>query len=118
MGCKAESGADWVVDRSAPSEHKGAVTCTRRPERLMLGLTTGVKLRGPEGAQRPRATSASTSELGCSRLGTCRQVQLPVASSDSSSIATIRKVPIRILRHARGDCPNENVQMVHGPVSI
>ena len=27
-------------------------------------LTTGVKLRGPEGAQRLRATSASTSEFG------------------------------------------------------
>jgi hypothetical protein len=27
-------------------------------------ITTGVKLRRPEGAQRPRASSASTSELG------------------------------------------------------
>ena len=33
-------------------------------------ITTGVKLRGPEGAQRPRATSASTSELyRCRRVG-------------------------------------------------
>jgi hypothetical protein len=29
-----------------------------------VSLTTGVQLRGPEGAQRPRASSASTSELG------------------------------------------------------
>jgi hypothetical protein len=33
------------------------------PSRISVCLTTGVKLRGPEGAQRPRATSASTSEL-------------------------------------------------------
>jgi hypothetical protein len=35
--------------------------------------TTGVKLRGPEGAQRPRAPSASTSEFG-SILVECRSV--------------------------------------------
>jgi hypothetical protein len=34
-----------------------------------VGLTTGVKLRGPEGAQRLRATSASTSELAIAILG-------------------------------------------------
>jgi hypothetical protein len=33
----------------------------------LVFLTTGVKLRGPEGAQRPRVPSASTSELGGSR---------------------------------------------------
>ena len=31
--------------------------------RIDVCITSGVKLRGPEGAQRPRATSASTSEL-------------------------------------------------------
>ncbi len=31
--------------------------------RSQLGLTTGVQLRGPEGAQRPRASSAATAEL-------------------------------------------------------
>ncbi len=31
--------------------------------RSSVRITTGVKLRGPEGAQRPRATPASTSEL-------------------------------------------------------
>jgi hypothetical protein len=29
--------------------------------RSSVGITTGVKLRSPEGAQRPRASSASTS---------------------------------------------------------
>ena len=32
-------------------------------ERRIVGLTTGVQLRGPEGAQRLRATSAATAEL-------------------------------------------------------
>jgi hypothetical protein len=42
--------------RTAPSLVKGDVPIDAR-------ITTGVKLRGPEGAQRLRATSASTSEL-------------------------------------------------------
>jgi hypothetical protein len=33
-----------------------------------VGITTGVQLRGPEGAQRLRASSAATSELGIARL--------------------------------------------------
>jgi hypothetical protein len=45
-------GRDWQVATLVPP---GIISC--------VGLTTGVKLRGPEGAQRLRATSASTSEL-------------------------------------------------------
>jgi hypothetical protein len=37
-------------------------------DRLQVCPTTGVKLRGPEGAQRLRATSASMSELACCAL--------------------------------------------------
>ena len=40
--------------------------CTYSQVGTPVGLTPGIKLRGPEGAQRPRATSASMSELGCS----------------------------------------------------
>jgi hypothetical protein len=36
-------------------------------------LTAGVKLRGPEGAQRLRATSASTSELGGASLASLQR---------------------------------------------
>jgi hypothetical protein len=39
----------------SPAEHRGSVP---------VCPTTGIKLRGPEGAQRLRATSASMSELG------------------------------------------------------
>jgi hypothetical protein len=42
------------------------------------GLTTGVKLRGPEGAQRLRATSASTSELGSAHRGEALYPQQPM----------------------------------------
>jgi hypothetical protein len=43
--------------RSRPP-HKSGTRC-----QSVVFLTTGIKLRSPEGAQRPRATSASTSEL-------------------------------------------------------
>jgi hypothetical protein len=33
-----------------------------------VGLTTGVKLRSPEGAERPRASSASMAELAGAHL--------------------------------------------------
>jgi hypothetical protein len=45
--------------------------------RFDVGLTTGVKLRGPEGAERLRATSASTAEL-CSILRPDNHVHLAV----------------------------------------
>ncbi len=65
--------------------------CTARARRSMLARiredscnaftvrrTTGVKLRGPEGAQRPRATPASTSELDRNSRSTLRNHKLPI----------------------------------------
>jgi hypothetical protein len=49
--------------------------CGKRSRRLVaardVSRTTGVKLRGPEGARRRRATSASTAELSCRTVGHC-----------------------------------------------
>jgi len=45
--------------------------------------TTGVQLRGPEGAQRPRASSAATAELGGSLVHTISDLpRLPFTSVD------------------------------------
>ena len=44
----------------------------------LVFLTTGVKLRGPEGAQRPRATSASTAELCSSSPSPALDARLPL----------------------------------------
>src|SRR5438046_1048845 len=65
--------------------------CAHPSTRMWLGVlgncdagrvvrpTTGVKLRSPEGAQRPRASSASTSEFGstCRPLSIARQRPVP-----------------------------------------
>jgi len=56
-----------VVERSSDVPRGSERPYSERPLQVAMSsfvwLTTGVKLRGPEGAQRLRATSASTSEL-------------------------------------------------------
>ena len=56
---------------------EAARACTGNQVGTTVGIPTGVKLRGPEGAQRLRATSASTAEL-CSILRRDNHVHLAV----------------------------------------
>jgi hypothetical protein len=59
------------------------------PSALDVGITTGVKLRSPERAQRPRASSASTSEF-CSTHRRFPPCQALHRCSDSSALAVQR----------------------------
>ena len=73
-GSKATAYSDFAmpsedagVERSSDVPRGSERPYSERPLQVAMSsfvwLTTGVKLRGPEGAQRLRATSASTSEL-------------------------------------------------------
>src|SRR5690606_33834750 len=57
------------VARALSDDHANAAA--HQPS-VDVHRTTGVKLRGPEGAQRLRVTSASTSELDCGGSSTIR----------------------------------------------
>ena len=59
-----QHGAGVAPCCQRPTVHHGLNQRVERLELLSHSATAGVKLRGPEGAERPRATSASTSELG------------------------------------------------------
>ena len=78
----------------------------------VVRLTAGVKLRGPEGAQRPRATSASTSELGGVCLGTTSSHGKAASHDlpDGMMIDTPHcesKVRLRNARRSTGTCHME-----------
>jgi len=72
-GCPSCRRAAGIIIEEATTTHSFSKGTGREPRpfhlqrtrrELAVCRTTGVKLRGPEGAQRLRATSASTSEFG------------------------------------------------------
>jgi hypothetical protein len=65
LGSIAHSGERGYLSQPAgrPGGHSESRQFRHQPLVCDVRLTTGVKLRGPEGAQRLRATSASTAEL-------------------------------------------------------
>jgi hypothetical protein len=60
--CQPTSVAHHALSSSSESGQRHQC-CTGTQLGTPVGITTGIKLRIPEGAQRPRASSASTSEL-------------------------------------------------------
>jgi hypothetical protein len=98
--------------RPAPTATSGA---PRRDGRCVLEfcLTTGVKLRGPEGAQRLRATSASTSEFGSAGFRPSPH-QRPLCSEScpiSCGACCAR------LRQDRRSVPNDDPCELHQPLN-
>jgi hypothetical protein len=70
-----------------------------RAASVFVCRTTGVKLRGPEGAQRPRATSASTSELDSVR--SCCTARMHSLERFEAAIGTIQN---QGLSTCHGEC--------------
>src|SRR5690606_4267485 len=67
-GRRALPRSSWQSEILSRPEHVADVAAlslltAHAISRRTVGITTGVQLRGPEGAQRLRATSAATAEL-------------------------------------------------------